>query len=164
MSASSAFAVCMLALENFGVSDLNLSRNEFREVGAKAATRLLMSNDRLQRVDLHDCKLGALGLAEVSKGIISAAAGTLSSVALAFNLFDDEASRAAAPELTTALSALLASSVCPSILNLSCNALGKVLGTTMALRLSQRVWRRDLRRSSISIYPSTRLATSRARR
>jgi len=127
MSAGSASVVCGLALENFGVSDLNLSRNDFYEVGARAATRLLMTNDRLQRVDLHDCKLGCLGIQEVGKGISACASGVpLNNVVLAFNLRDDEDSRANAAELTKALSSLFSSPLCPLELNLKANNLGTI--------------------------------------
>ena len=127
MSAASASVTCGLALENYGVSDLNLSRNEFGEVGGRAAARLLMTNDRLQRVDLHDCRLGCLGLAEVSKGLIASAAGQLSSVALAFNLADDAISRELSPSLTAALANLIGSPLCPLELNLTANHLGSLL-------------------------------------
>jgi hypothetical protein len=98
----------------------------FGEVGARAAARLLTSNDRLQRVDLHDCKLGCVGMAEVSKSLISAAAGVLQSVALAFSLKEDD-SKAGAPALTSALAATLASAMCPLNLNLTTNCLGSIL-------------------------------------
>ena len=127
MSAASASVVCGLALENFGVSDLNLSRNDFGEVGARAAARLFLSNDRLQRVDLHDCKLGCVGMAEVAKGLTAAAAGQLQSVALAFNLHDNELERSNATVLTGALASLLSCALCPIELNLTANNFGSLL-------------------------------------
>jgi len=96
-------------------------------VGARAAARLLMTSDRLHRVDLHDCKLGCLGVTEVGKGIMACAAGVLSLVALAFNVPENEASRASAGELTGALASLMASSLCPQELNLKANNLGLIL-------------------------------------
>ena len=69
---------------------------------------------------------------------MACASGVLHNLALAFNLPDDDTSRANAAELTTALASLVSSTLCPQDLNLKANYIGKIIGVDQFRQIANR--------------------------
>lgn len=144
MEPASSALVCGLAIDNPALTDINLVGNNLREIGARAAARLVMSHVGLRHLRLDECTLGCSGMLVLCRGLMASASGQMMTVSLAFNLGEKQTSdgdslsglqlvdkdeaicTALSQPLAEGLSSVLGSSSCPRSFNLQGNLLGRI--------------------------------------